>query len=444
MSPEVASMVMLGFVVAGIILGIPVAYVLCGLPLIFGFIFFGDKIFPMYVSMSYSMLRTYSLVTVPLFIFMGTILERSGIAENLYRTLFYVLGGVRGGLAIITIIVGTIFGACTGSVGASIVCIGLLALPSMLKYGYHKELAAGPVLCAGGLGLLIPPSLVMILYGSTAGLNIATLFIGGVGPGVLLAALFVTYILIRVRLKPSMAPIISPEERAGVTGRELARMALTSVVPPIFLIFAVMGTLFMGVAGPSEAGAMGAIGGLIVVAAGRRLNWAVLKDSLMSALRITSFVLFIVLGGKLFQGVFMRLGGGGVITDALLGVPGGTFGIMVGCLVIVWIAGCFMDYLALIYILAPILHPLMVSVGVDPIYFGCMFATALQIGNMTPPFAYSVFYLKGIAPPGVTIGDLYRAAVPFVLMQTVGVVILLFVPQIVTWLPSLMKAGAAA
>jgi len=441
MSPEVASMIMLGFVVVGIILGIPVAYVLCGLPLIFGFIFFGGKIFPMYVSMGYSMLRTYSLVCVPLFIFMGTILERSGVAENLYKTLFYILGGIRGGLAVITIIVGTIFGACTGIVGAAIVTIGLLALPSMLKYGYHKELACGPVLCSGGLGLLIPPSLVMILYGSTAGLNIATLFIGGVGPGILLAVLFIVFILIRVRFKPGMAPVVSPEERAGVTGPQLARMVVVSVLPPIFLIFAVMGTLFMGIAGPSEAGAMGAIGALIVCAIGRRLSWKVIQDSLMSALRITSFVLFIVLGGKMFQGVFMRLGGGDVISEALLGMPGGSFGVMIGALAIVWIAGCFMDYLALIYILAPILHPLMVSVGVDPIYFGCMFATALQIGNMTPPFAYSVFYLKGIAPPGITIGDLYRAAVPFVILQTVGVVILVFVPQIILWLPGMMGAG---
>jgi len=440
MTPEVASMIMLGFVVAGIVLGIPVAYVLCGIPLIFGFIFFGDKIFPMYVSMGYSMLRTYSLVCVPLFIFMGTILERSGVAENLYKTLFYMLGGVRGGLAITTIIVGTIFGACTGIVGAAIVTIGLLALPSMLKRGYHKELACGPVLCAGGLGLLIPPSLVMILYGSTAGLNIATLFIGGIGPGVLLALMFIIYIVIRVRVKPEMAPVISAEERAEVTGRQLVRMALTSVLPPVFLIFAVMGTLFMGIAGPSEAGAMGAIGALIVCAIGRKLNLKVVQDSLMSALKITSFVLFIVLGGKMFQGVFMRLGGGDVISNVLLGMPGGIFGVMVGALVIVWLAGCFMDYLALIYILAPILHPLMVSVGVDPIYFGCMFATALQIGNMTPPFAYSVFYLKGIAPPEITIGDLYRAAVPFVLLQTAGVIILLFVPKIITWLPAMMGA----
>jgi len=440
MTPEVASMIMLGFVVAGIVLGIPVAYVLCGIPLIFGFIFFGDKIFPMYVSMGYSMLRTYSLVCVPLFIFMGTILERSGVAENLYKTLFYMLGGVKGGLAITTIIVGTIFGACTGIVGAAIVTIGLLALPSMLKYGYHKELACGPVLCAGGLGLLIPPSLVMILYGSTAGLNIATLFIGGIGPGVLLAVMFIIYIVIRSHLRPDMAPVISAEERAEVTGRQLVRMALTSVLPPVFLIFAVMGTLFMGIAGPSEAGAMGAIGALIVCAIGRKLNFKVVQDSLMSALKITSFVLFIVLGGKMFQGVFMRLGGGDVISNVLLGMPGGTFGVMVGALVIVWLAGCFMDYLALIYILAPILHPLMVSVGVDPIYFGCMFATALQIGNMTPPFAYSVFYLKGIAPPEITIGDLYRAAVPFVLLQTAGVIILLFVPKIITWLPAMMGA----
>ncbi|GAI23405.1 unnamed protein product [marine sediment metagenome] len=203
----------------------------------------------------------------------------------------------------------------------------------------------------------------------------------------LLAAIFIIYILIRVRFKPGMAPVIAPEERAGVTGLQLTRMAATSVLPPVFLIFAVMGTLFLGIAGPSEAGAMGAIGSLIVCAIGRRLNWKVLKSALLETLRINSFVLFIVLGGKLFQGVFMRLGGGDVISEALLGLPGGSFGIMVGALVIVWIAGCFMDYLALIYILAPILNPLMIQIGVNPIYFACMFATALQIGNMTPPFA---------------------------------------------------------
>lgn len=442
MSPEeIASMVLLGVLVASIILGIPVAYVLLGVPLIFGFIFFGDKVFPMYVSMVYSMLRSYALVTVPLFIFMGAILERSGVAENLYRTLFYILGGVRGGLSIITLIVGTVFGACTGIVGGSVVVIGLLALPSMLKYGYHKELACGPILCAGGLGLLIPPSLVMILYGATAGLNIATLFIGGVGPGVLLAALFIIYVIIRVRFKPGMAPVISAEERAGVTGLQLTRMAVTSVLPPIFLIFAVMGTLFMGVAGPSEAGAMGAIGGLIVVVISRRMSRKVLTEALMSTLKITSFVLFLVMGGKTFQGIFMRLGGGDLVTDTLLGLPFEAFGIMIASLVIVWFCGCFMDYIALIFILTPILHPLMVSVGVNPIYFGCLFATALQIGNMTPPFAYSVFYLKGIAPPEVSIGDLYRSAVPFVILQTVGVAILVFAPQIILWLPSMMGAG---
>jgi len=443
MNPEMLAMVMLGIIVVGIIMGIPVAYVLGGIPFIFGLLYFGPKIFPFYYAMVFGMVRSYALVCVPLFIFMGTILERSGVAENLYRGFFYILGGVRGGLAIITIIVGTIFGACTGIVGASIVCIGLLALPGMLDRGYHKELACGPVLCAGGLGLLIPPSLVMILYGSTAGLNIATLFVGGVGPGVLLAALFVIYIIIRVRFRPEMAPAISAEERAGVTGWQITRMVVTSILPVIFLIFAVMGTLFMGVAAPSEAGAMGAIGAIIVVAIGRRLTWKVLQDSLMSALRITSFVLFIVVGGKVFMGVFMRLGGGDLITGTLLGLPFDAFGIMIASLVIVWISGCFMDYLALIYILAPILHPLMLEIGVNPIYFACMFATCLQIGNMTPPFAYSVFYLKGIAPPGVTIGDLYRAAIPFVILQTIGVVILLtpWGKQIILWLPGQMGAA---
>ena len=441
MTPEMMAMIMLGFIVVGIIIGIPVAYVLGGVPLIFGAIYFGAKILPMYYAMVFGMVRAYVLVCVPLFIFMGTLLERSGIAENLYRGCFYIFGGLRGGLAITTVIIGTIFGACTGIVGAAIVTIGLLALPSMLKYGYHKELACGSVLVCGGLGLLIPPSLVMILYGSTAGLNIATLFIAGVGPGLLLSAIFITFIVIRVRLKPEMAPAISAEERAGVTGWQVARMVVTSMLPPLVLIFAVIGTLFMGIAAPSEAGAMGAVGAVIVVAIGRRLTWTVLRESMMSALRITSFVLFIVMGGKIFMGVFMRLGGGDLITGSLMGLPLSPYGIMLAMLVVVWISGCFMDYLALIFILAPIFHPMIVDMGMDPYYFAAMFACCLQIGNMTPPFAYSVFYLKGVAPPGVSVGDMFRAAVPFVILQTIGVVILLFVPKIIMWLPTMMKAG---
>ena len=443
MTPEMMAMLMLGFIVVGIILGIPVAYILGGVPLVFGLIYFGDKILPMYYAMVFGMVRAYALVCVPLFIFMGTLLERSGIAENLYRGFFYVLGGVKGGLAITTVIIGTLFGACTGIVGAAIVTIGLLALPTMLKYNYHKELAVGPILVCGGLGLLIPPSLVMILYGSTAGLNIATLFVAGVGPGLLLSAMFIVYIAIRAKLKPQMAPSISAEERAGVTGWQVTRMIVTSMLPPLILIFAVMGTLFMGIAAPSEAGAMGAVGAVIVVAIGRRLTWTVLRESMMSALRITSFVLFIVMGGKIFMGVFMRLGGGDLITGSLMGLPLSPYGIMIAMLVVVWISGCFMDYLALIFILVPIFHPMIVEMGMNPIYFAAMFACCLQIGNMTPPFAYSVFYLKGVAPPGVTIGDMYRAAIPFVILQTIGVVILLFVPKIIMWLPGLMGAAGA-
>jgi len=251
----------------------------------------------------------------------------------------------------------------------------------------------------------------------------------------------IIYIIIRARLKPEMAPAISPEERAGVTGTKIVRMVVTSMLPPLFLIFAVIGTLFAGIAAPAEAGAMGAVGGLIVVAAGRKLNWQVLQEALLTTLRVTSFVLFIVLGGKLFMGVFIRLGGGDLITNSLLGLPFSSYGIMLAMLVVVFISGCFMDYLALIYILTPIFHPMIVAMGMDPIYFAAMFACCLQIGNVTPPFAYSVFYLKGVAPPEVTIGDMYRAAVPFVILQTIGVVILLLVPQICTWLPNMMGGG---
>ncbi len=437
MSPPILSLIMLGTTIAAIVLGIPVAFALMGIPLIFGVATLGPKILMQFPVQAYGMMTSYAFVAAPLFIFMGTILERSGIADGLYESFYHLFGPLRGGLALATVAMATLFGACTGIVGAGVITIGLLALPSMLSRGYSKELATGSIMVGGGLGVIIPPSIMLILYGACAGVSIAALFTAGIIPGLILSGFYITYIIIRSFLQPKIAPSISKEER--VRGPKLVRMIGTSLIPPLFLIIAVLGSIFFGVCAPSEAGAMGVLGALIVTAAGRRLTWKVIKEATIETLRITTAVLLICLGGKLFTGVFIYMGGGKLIKSALLGLPFGPTGIMIMMLLIVLLMGMVMDWIGMIFILVPIFSPIISSLGIDPLYFGMLFCVTLQISNMTPPFAYSVFYLKGIAPPEVTIADMYRGCIPFVILQVIATLVLIRFPSLILFLPSLMK-----
>jgi tripartite ATP-independent transporter DctM subunit len=439
MDLAIFAILMLVIIVIAIVIGIPVAFALAGFSALFGLVFLGPTFVRLFPETTFGMMTTYEFVAAPLFIFMGAILQRAGIADKLFQSLYYLFGPVRGGLAIATVIMATLFGACTGIVGAGVITIGLLALPSMLSRGYEKGLASGSVCVGGGLGVIIPPSVMLIFYGATGGVNISSLFVAGVLPGLLLAILDVMYIGTRAFFQPHMAPALSLAERRDISGLQLARMTLTSLVPPLFLIFAVLGTLFFGVCAPSEAGAMGAIGALIVTAAYGNLTWANIRESVLTTLRITTMVCFIALGGKLFVAVAMSMGAIALVKDFFMGLPLGPSGIMIIMLVLVFVLGCVMDWIGMIFMLVPILAPIINELGVDPLYFGMLFCVTLQISNMTPPFAYSIFYLKGIAPPEVTIGDMYKGAIPFVGAQVVAVAILLLVPAIVVWLPSLMK-----
>lgn len=428
---------MLIAIILAVMLGIPVSFAMGGFSLLFALVFLGESFVRLFPITTFGMMTAYPFVAVPLFIFMGAMLERAGIADKLYGSLYLLLGPLKGGLAVATVLMATLFGACTGIVGAGVITIGLLALPSMLSRGYGKGFASGSVLVGGGLGVIIPPSVMLIFYGATGGVSIGALFIAGIIPGILLASFDIAYIVVRSLIHPWIGPAISKEERDKYTWGQLALMMLTSLVPPLFLILAVLGTIFFGVAAPSEAGAMGALGAMIVAAVYGRLTWKNIKESALITLRISSMVLFIAWAGKIFCAVFLSMGAMELVKGFLLGLPFGTTGILLVMLFIIFIMGCVMDWVGMIFILVPMFTPIIKALGIDPVYFGMLFCVTLQVSNMTPPFAYSVFYLKGIAPPEVSIIDMYIGSIPYFLTDLLAVILLVLFPSLILWLPSL-------
>jgi tripartite ATP-independent transporter DctM subunit len=437
MGLEIWAFIMLGFIILAIIIGIPVAFSLAAIPLIIGYFALGPRVFPMFAMQGWGTNLTYPFVAAPLFIFMGALMERSGIADQLFESFYHLLGPLSGGLALATVAMATIFGACTGIVGAGVITIGLLALPSMLNRGYDKPLATGSIMVGGGLGVTIPPSIMLILYGAATGVSIAKLFVAAIIPGVLLGIMYLIYIYGRARMKPELAPPISEDER--IRGKKLVVMTLRSLVPPIFLILAVLGSIFFGIVSPSEAGAMGVLGALILIIIGKKLSVKVITESVTYTMRIATAILFICLGGKIFTGVFIGMGGDVGLRNFMQAFNLGPTGMILMMLFIVLVLGMVMDWIALIFILTPIFGPILKSIGVDPLFFGILFCTTLEISNMTPPFAYSVFYLKTITPPEVTIGDMYRGCVPFAIVDLLCTILLMLVPQLVMWLPGFMN-----
>lgn len=437
MGAESYALIMLGVIVLAIVMGVHVAIALSAIPLIFGLIFMGERVLPMYPVQAFGMMSNYPFVAAPLFIYMGALMEHAGVAEKLYEAFYQLLGPVRGGLALATIGMAIIFGACTGIVGAGVILIGLLAMPSMLSRGYSKKLATGSIMVGGGLGVMIPPSIMLILYGCAGGVSISKLYIASTIPGILLGLLYMAYVYAWATIDPSIGKPISKQER--VRGKELMQLVGRSLIPPVVLILAVMGSIFFGLVGPSEAGAMGVLGALGLIVLGGRMNLEVLTKATTSTLKITTAVLLICLGGQLFTGVFISMGGDSALRKIILGFQFGELGTLIIMLSIVWLLGFVMDWIALIFILVPIFTPLITSLGIDPVYFAILFCSTLTISNMTPPFAYSAFYLKTIAPPEVTMGVIYRGCIPFMFVNTGVVILLLFFPALILWLPSLMK-----
>jgi len=430
---------MFGGIIIGILCGYPLALILGGVAMVVGFAVIGPMVFNQFMMRIFALATNYYFLAVPLFVFMGEMVEKSGAAERLYNGLYLLFGRLRGGLAIATILMGTILAACVGIVAASIVMIGLIAVPSMLKRGYNKELICGTVCAGGTLGILIPPSVMLVIYGPMAQLSVGKLFMGAFGPGFVLSGLYCSYVAIRCLLSPRIAPAISVEERAVPMLKKLY-ILLTAVVPPVFLILAVLGSIFFGIAAPTEAAAVGALAASLLVIAYRRFNWQTLKECLLYTLTLTCMIYLIAFGAQMFVGVFLKLGGGEVISNLVLGAPGARWGVFAIVMFLVFILGFVIDYIGIIFIMVPLITPIAAAVGFDPIWFAIMVCVNLQMSYMTPPMAPSIFFLKGITQPewGLTIGTIIRGVIPFVGLIMIGLALCVLFPQIITWLPSAM------
>jgi tripartite ATP-independent transporter DctM subunit len=434
MSSEHAAILMFVGLISVILLGTPLAFALGGLALIFGIIWWGTPVFNQFIIRIYGIMFNEVLVAVPLFILMGCLLERSGATEKLYGAMHRLMGPVRGGLALATVLICTLFAAATGIVGASLATMGLIALPAMLKRGYNKGLASGAVASGATLGILIPPSIMLVLYGPMAQVSVARLFAGAYGPGLLLSALYLVYIYVRCLLQPSAGPAISNEEREAGPSNLLLQL-LIHLIPTLFLIIVVIGSILGGLASPTEASALGAFGAVILTLFYRKLNWQTLKTSVYSTLKITSMVLFVAIGASLFTGVFFGLGGGILMKEVLIGLPFGKWFVFSVMMFVIFILGMFIDWIGILFIVIPTFTPIGAVLGFDPIWFATMICVNLQMSFLTPPFAPSIFVLRGVAPPEVGTGEMIKGIYPFVGLQIIGLALCALFPEIILWLP---------
>lgn len=437
MEPETLALLMFVAVMIGIFSGFHVAFVLAGIGLIFGFIGWGQVVFSQMVSRTAWVMMNDALPAVPLFIFMGCVMERAGIAERAFDILQVALGPLRGSIALATVFLSTLFAAGTGIVGAPVTVMGLLALPAMMKRKYDIPLATGSILAGGTLGILIPPSIMLILYGPLAGISVARLFTAGIMPGLLLSGLYLSYIIIRCYIQPRAGPSLPPEERA-IPLLKLFVSMVTGMAPFFFIIVAVLGSIIMGLAAPVEAAAVGATCGIFLAIAYRKFSFQSLKESVYATIRISTMVLIIAVGASIFCGVFLALGGGDVITRLLLGLPFGPYGVLAIMMLIIFLMGFLIDWIAILLIFIPIFAPIVPALGFDPLWFALVFAVCLQTSFLTPPFAVSIFYLKGVAPPEVELTDIFKGVIPFVTLQLIGLALVIAFPQIILWLPGIV------
>jgi tripartite ATP-independent transporter DctM subunit len=439
LSPEAVTIIMFGTLLVGIIIGVPLAIVIGAIALGMGYAIYGSTVGSILYPRIFDVMSKYVFLAVPLFVFMGGMLERSGITEKMFDALYLWLGGMRGGLALTTVLLGTVLAACVGIIAASITMLALVALPAMMKRGYDKSLAAGSV-CAGGcLGILIPPSVMLIIYGPMALISVGKLFMAAFFPGLLLSALYCIYIIVRSYLQPHLAPSVPAHERAGPL-KQKTTMLLSSMVPPVLLVLAVLGSMFTGLASTTEAAGCGAFAATLLTIAYRHFNLKVLRETSMITLRLCGFIFLIIVMAYAFVGVFISAGGTKVVEQAILGAPGGRWGAFVVIMFIVFLLGFFIDWIGIVLIMVPIMHPIAANLGFDPLWFAMMVCVNLQTSFMTPPFATGVFITRGAADPalGVTMGDVIKGVLPFVALILVGLVLLVVFPEIILWLPAQM------
>ena len=423
--------------------GYPVAFTFGAVAMLFGaiaafiemlpdptFIGAGEEFFLMFSMMPfriYSIMTNTILMAVPLFILMGIVLQKSDLAERLLESMGVLFGKVRGGVAISTVIVGTLLAASTGVVGASVVAMGVISLPVMIKYGYSKKLATGTICAAGTLGQIIPPSIVLIILGDVFQLPVGDLFQAALWPGLVLVGCYILYILVISFLKPDAAPavIVLEEDKKGSLQR-----ALFAILPPLTLIILVLGSIFAGVATPTESASVGALGAMILAAMYRKLSWKIVMDSCLETVKITAMVFAILIGATAFSMVFVYTGADGIVEEFMTGLPGEKWGFLILSMLAIMLLGFFIDFIEISYIVVPILLPISDAIGINPMWFAILIAMNLQTSFLTPPFGFSLFYLKGVCPPEVRTVDIYKGVMPFIIIQVMVLASIVIFPQL--------------
>lgn len=418
-----------------ILAGYPIAFTIGGTALVFGLYGFGMDFFNLLPLRVWGIMTNFTLIAVTLFVFMGATLERSRLAEDLLETMGLVLGRLPGGLAISVVVVGTLLAASTGIVGATVTTMGLIALPTMLRRNYDEGLASGVICASGTLGQIIPPSIVLVLVGDILGVPVGDLFLGSLIPGVSLAAMYVIYLLGVSFFRPQAAPPIPREERASISPRELLIRVSKVLVPPLFLMIAVLGSIFFGIAAPTEAAAMGASGALLLSIFSGRFSLKMLREVMETTTRLTSMVFIILVGATAFGLAFRGLGGDALIHDVVdqLALP--NWAIFACIMGVVFLLGFFLDYIEIAFIHLPVIAPILSAMGFDPLWYGVLLGINLQTSFLTPPFGFALFYFRGVAPSRVTTGQIYRGIIPFVIIQIIGLMLVAFYPEVATWLP---------
>ena len=457
MTPEVLAVIMFLTTLLFLLFGFPVAFTLAGSSLIFAFVgdllgVFNFKMLLFFPQRIYGVMINEALVAVPLFIFMGVMLEKTKIAAKLLESIGDLFGSVRGGLGIGVILVGMLLAASTGIVGATVVTMGMLALPSMLKAGYDEKIATGTICASGTLGQIIPPSIVLILLaemlqganeeaglltGDLAPLPVTAidLFAGALLPGLMLVGFFIIYILFTARLHPDKLPLkISNKPKA-----EIWKNALFEVIPPIFLILAVLGSIFLGVATPTESASVGAAGAAILALLRRDLNLKNISEAAITTVKMSSFVFIILIGASMFSLVFRGFQGDEMISNFLTNIPGGEYGALIIVMSTIFILGFFLDYIEIIFVIIPLVGPGLIANGADPLWLGILISLNLQTSFLTPPFGFSLFFLRGVAPENVKTSNIYAGVIPFIFIQILAIILVFAFPQIATWLPRLIN-----
>jgi tripartite ATP-independent transporter DctM subunit len=432
---EVLAICMLASFFVLLMAGIPVGLTLATSGLVFGYLGFGSLLFNLLPGRIFGVVTNQTLLAIPLFVFMGMMLEKSKLAEDLMDVIGHLAGSLRGGLGIGIVLVGVLLGATTGIVGATVVTLGLLMLPGMIRRGYDPGLTCGVICASGTLGQIIPPSLILILLADILNLSVGTLFAAAMIPGLVLAGIYVLYILGLGIVRPDAVPAFTAEERATVSRAELMGKLFKVVAPPIGLVAAVLGSIIAGVAAPSEAASMGALGSIVVAAIGGRLSFRVLRETAQATTKITAMMMFILICAQAFALAFRGLHGEQIVQDLFAFLPGGINADIWFLMAIIFVLGFFIEWIEISYIAVPLFLPVFLQANVDMVWLAILICVNLQTSFLTPPFGWALFFLRGVAPPEISTGDIYRGVIPFILMQLVALLLVFLYPGLATWLP---------